>query len=130
MNEQRCFTPFIKEILAQHKVAAVLCLDQELQGGPRTDRGLDCIRVVHLKDGLNERAVFKQAVEALDELVQGHGRVVVHCRAGRSRSVAVAAAYLMKAQQMEADVALEFVKAKRPSALAPELILLVEEFQP
>ena len=107
---------------------AILCLDQEVRGSLPDARGIQCIEVVHLVDGPNDLAVFEWAVSNLTSLLEKYRRVVVHCRAGRSRSIAVVAAYLKRAQGIEAADALEFVKSKRPSALAPELIRLVERF--
>src|SRR5262245_40425144 len=118
------------ELLAKHGVTAVLCLDRELEGGPSDERGIACVSVLHLVDGKNEMARFREAVDALAFLVQRHGRVVVHCRAGRSRSIAVVAGYLRKALGVEADQALGIVRSKRESAVAPELIDLVERFEP
>jgi protein-tyrosine phosphatase len=119
-----------KDVLAEHNIKGVLCLDRDLMGCPSTARGVDCVRVAHLNDGANELFFFREAVAALDGLVASCGRVVVHCRAGRSRSIAVVAAYLRKAFNIEADDALEIVRSKRPSAVAPELIRLVERFEP
>ena len=124
------FSAHNKEILAENGIRAVLCLDRDLQGDSPAARGIECLRLVHMIDGPNETVVFKEAVDALEELILEHGRVVVHCRAGRSRSIAVAAAYLMKSLKMEASDALEAVMAKRPCSVAPELIRLVEEFDP
>jgi protein-tyrosine phosphatase len=123
------FSAHCKDVLAEHGVQAVLCLDQDLQGSGQLDRGIECIRVVHLCDGPNEMFVFREAVTSLEELQQTYSRVVVHCRAGRSRSIAVVAAFLKKARGMEGGEALEFVKAKRDSAVAPELVRLVERFE-
>ncbi|HTU25722.1 MAG TPA: dual specificity protein phosphatase [Pirellulales bacterium] len=120
------FSAHQRELLSQNKVEAVLCLDQELRGDAAGVRGLRRIEVVHLVDGPNDLALFKRAVAALESLLKDHRRVVVHCRAGRSRSIAVVAAYLKKSMGLEADDALEFVKSKRPSAIAPELIRLVQ----
>src|SRR5689334_3785954 len=69
-----------KELLANHRVGAVLCLDRELEGCPSHERGIACVRVVHLVDGANEMSRFREAVDALAFLVKRHGRVVVHCR--------------------------------------------------
>jgi predicted protein tyrosine phosphatase len=124
------FSAHSPEVLARHRINAVLCLDRALQGGPAADRGVASIRSVHMVDGPNEMAVLRRAVAALDDLVQRHGRVVLHCRAGRSRSVAVTAAYLVKVRGWDAEQALEFVKAKRESAVAPELMRLVEAYEP
>jgi protein-tyrosine phosphatase len=122
------FSAHSQDVVSEHKVQAILCLDRDLSGGQPAERGLECVRVVPLDDGPNEVVVFREAVSALQELVARFNRVIVHCRAGRSRSIAVVAAYLMKVRQLEADEALEFVRAKRESAVAPELERLVERF--
>ena len=117
-----------RDLLAEHKVDAILCLDRELLGDSAEARGVERIEVVGLVDGPNDMAIFERAVAALESLVENHSRVVVHCRAGRSRSIAVVAAYLKKSEGLDATDALEFVKSKRPSALARELVRLVERF--
>jgi atypical dual specificity phosphatase len=113
-------------ILVEQKIDAILCLDEEVRGDAPEARGVKCIEVVHLVDGPNDLAVFQRAVSALAELRGQYQRVVVHCRAGRSRSIAVVAAYLKQDRGMDAADALDFVKSKRASALAPELARLVE----
>jgi len=122
------FSAHQKEVLAAENVDAILCLDHELRGDAPAARGVACIEVAHLVDGPNDMAAFKRAVSTLSSLLETHQRVVVHCRAGRSRSIAVVAAYLKQAQGLEAAAALELVKSKRPAALAPELARLVELF--
>ena len=87
---------------------------------------MECVRTVHLVDGPNEKLVFERAVKALEELVGQYERVVVHCRAGRSRSVAVVAAYLRRTMNIQADAVLALVTAKRKTAIAPKLARLVE----
>ncbi|KAI0764561.1 hypothetical protein BD413DRAFT_673337 [Trametes elegans] len=47
------------------------------------------------------------------ELDKGHG-VLVHCQAGMSRSVSIAAAYLMVSQGLDPAAALDVIRAKRP----------------
>jgi protein-tyrosine phosphatase len=120
------FSAHQSKILAEQKVDAILCLDQEVQGDSSDARGVASIEVANLVDGPNDVAVFARAVAALESVVAKHRRVVVDCRAGRSRSIAVVAAYLKKTQDLDATDALEFVKSKRPSAIAPELVRLVE----
>lgn len=47
-------------------------------------------------------------------MAQQQGKVLVHCRAGVSRSATVCIAYLMQKQQMSLDAAFEFVVSRRP----------------
>src|SRR5262249_49419120 len=118
-----------KDVLAEHRIRAILCLDRGVQGGAAEARGVRCIELVHLVDGANEMVAFRNAIAALEELDARWEWVVGHCRAGRSRSIAVVAAYLKKANALEADEALELVRTKRGSAVAPELVRLVELFE-
>jgi protein-tyrosine phosphatase len=118
-----------KEILAKHGIKGVLCLDRELAGCTSVDRGVQCVQVIHLIDGANDSALFEEAVSALGGLAKTCGRVVVHCRAGRSRSIAVVAAYLIRNLGIGADEALDIVSSKRQSAIAPELVRLVEQLE-
>lgn len=115
-------------VVAAHNVRAILCLDRDLAGDPACDRGLDQVEVFHLVDGPNSLALFEQAVNLLQSLIERHGRVLVHCRAGRSRSIAVVAAYLKKTG-METEQALDAVRSKRTAAIAPELLELVEAYE-
>ena len=52
----------------------------------------------------------------------------VHCRAGRSRSAAVVAAYLMRSKGLNADEAVAFVASRRAIGLNPEMAALVTQF--
>ncbi|XP_076920354.1 dual specificity protein phosphatase 1-like [Bidens hawaiensis] len=58
------------------------------------------------------------------------GRVLVHCFAGRSRSVTVVVAYLMKTHGMSSSKALNLVKSKR-SVAAPNagFILQLQRYE-
>lgn len=123
------FSAHQAEVLAEQKIEAILCLDREVEGNAAADRGVECLRLVHLWDGENEMVIFQEAVSVLEELLGSHRRVVVHCRAGRSRSVAVVAAYLKKSRTLHAHEALGLVTAKRESAIAPEFVRLVERLE-
>ncbi|KAL5522325.1 YVH1 [Sanghuangporus sanghuang] len=60
-------------------------------------------------------AFFPQCISFIEnELEQGRG-VLVHCQAGMSRSATIVAAYLMYAEQLDAELALEKIKKARPS---------------
>ncbi len=124
------FSAHCAESISQNGVRTILCLDRDLQGTPAQERGLECVQVVHLIDGDNEMRAFREAVDTLKALVGKYGRVLVHCRAGRSRSVAVVAGYLVRTKNLGAHQALDMVKTRRETAVAPELVTLVERLEP
>lgn len=57
--------------------------------------------------------------------IKSHGKVLVHCEAGISRSSSVVIAYLMQAQNMDLKAAYELVKAKKPN-IAPNKQFMVQ----
>jgi atypical dual specificity phosphatase len=134
ITERVAITNFVTahdaDLLRQHQVRAILCLDRSLQGGTSAELGVARIETIHLIDGENDPGTFRQAVKALEELVLEHGRVVVHCRAGRSRSVAVVAAYLVKTTAIDAEQALAAIAIRRGTAVAPPLVELVRRCEP
>ncbi|KMT15476.1 hypothetical protein BVRB_3g058320 isoform B [Beta vulgaris subsp. vulgaris] len=58
---------------------------------------------------------FDECVEFIDEAKRSGG-VLVHCFVGRSRSVTIILAYLIKRRGMTVSQALEYVRSKRPQA--------------
>lgn len=62
------------------------------------------------------REYFKESFIFIDECVNNNGRILVHCFAGMSRSVAIVTAYLMKKYNMCAVSALTLVRSKRKQA--------------
>ncbi|XP_043696799.1 dual specificity protein phosphatase 1-like isoform X2 [Telopea speciosissima] len=59
---------------------------------------------------------FDECFDFIDEAKRLGGGVLVHCFVGRSRSVTVVVAYLMKKYHMSLSQALELVRSKRPQA--------------
>ncbi|KAI0500892.1 hypothetical protein KFK09_019110 [Dendrobium nobile] len=59
---------------------------------------------------------FHECFDFIDQARHAGGGALVHCFAGRSRSVTVIIAYLMKQHQMSLSQAFSFVKSKRPNA--------------
>lgn len=59
---------------------------------------------------------FEAAGAFIQQALQEGGRVFVHCNQGRSRSVSVLAAYLMKYRRMHMVAALELIRARRTVA--------------
>ncbi|XP_040996150.1 dual specificity protein phosphatase 1 [Juglans microcarpa x Juglans regia] len=59
---------------------------------------------------------FDESFDFIDEAKRLGGGVLVHCFVGKSRSVTIVVAYLMKKHGMSLSQALEHVKSKRPQA--------------
>ncbi|GMH20011.1 hypothetical protein Nepgr_021852 [Nepenthes gracilis] len=59
---------------------------------------------------------FDECFNFIDEAKKMGGGVLVHCFVGRSRSVTIVVAYLMKKHGMTLSDALELVRSKRPQA--------------
>ncbi|KAA8548591.1 hypothetical protein F0562_000275 [Nyssa sinensis] len=68
------------------------------------------------REDLNIAQYFDKCFDFIDEAKRMGGGVLVHCFVGRSRSVTIIVAYLMKKHGMSLSQALEHVKSKRPQA--------------
>ncbi|KAL6760314.1 hypothetical protein V8C86DRAFT_2556866 [Haematococcus lacustris] len=85
-------------------------------------KDLSAYRHLHLAlpddEDANLLALLPQAYTFINDCLQGPspGRVLVHCQAGQSRSVATVAAYLMKSQGLTADKAVASIQHLWPSA--------------
>jgi protein-tyrosine phosphatase len=97
-------------------VDAILCL-KEGCCDMRDDVDAVCIPLVD-GPGNDPRAV-SEAVSYLSEVVNEGRRILVHCHAGRSRSVVIVARHLMANQLMTPERALELIHAKREIYLSP-----------
>ncbi|KAH7435288.1 hypothetical protein KP509_06G057800 [Ceratopteris richardii] len=62
------------------------------------------------------RQYFEECFEFIDEAKKNGGAVLVHCFLGRSRSVTIVIAYLMKTYGMNFKEAFDVVRKKRPQA--------------
>jgi predicted protein tyrosine phosphatase len=74
--------------------------------------------VVTVQDDVdqNMQPYFDETAEFIDRALQANGRVFVHCNQGRSRSVTLAAAYLMRYERKTVAQALETITSKRAIA--------------
>ncbi|KAM7257980.1 hypothetical protein ACFE04_013721 [Oxalis oulophora] len=64
----------------------------------------------------NLRQHFEDSFEFIDSSKRQGGGTLVHCFVGRSRSVTIVVAYLMKKHGMSLSQALEHVRTRRPQA--------------
>ncbi|CAO2165012.1 unnamed protein product, partial [Urochloa humidicola] len=73
---------------------------------------------------------FDECFSFIDEAISSGGNVLVHCFVGRSRSVTIVVAYLMKKHQMSLESALSLVRSKRPQVAPNEgFISQLENFE-
>ncbi len=96
--------------LGQH-VDAVLCLKDEC-----CDEEGDHPMVLNipLEDGHgNTKQSLDEAMFFIHDTVSNSEKILVHCHAGRSRSVCVVAAYLVKFSGYSRNEALALIKSKR-----------------
>ena len=90
---------------------AVLCLIENCCD-ETNDR--HCVMCVPLVDGAgNDPNVLEEAIDFLDAIVKSGERVLVHCHAGRSRSVCVVARYLMMRCGLSRNAALQKIEEQR-----------------
>ena len=107
-----------ESLIQQHGFESVLSLDGTMTGLDATATHFSTVRAFSLIDGPgNDPALFFRVLDSLSVLVQRHPPVLVHCHAGRSRSVVVVAGFLMRTAGLDYFDALDHVRAKREVAL-------------
>jgi protein-tyrosine phosphatase len=93
-------------------IRSVICLEAVLRDEPNLD--VDDYEVIDLADGAgNDPRAFERAVRLVGVLSEQSPKLLVHCRAGRSRSVVVVAGYLMRERHWSCDEAIAFIGARR-----------------
>lgn len=106
-------------------IDAVLCLRENCCNEARTDKDVLCIPLV---DGAgNDPRQVAEAVRFIADVCDAGEKVLVHCHAGRSRSVAVVARYLVEHQGMSAATALGLIARKRAIYLSDGIEELLRE---
>ncbi|XP_019389782.1 PREDICTED: dual specificity protein phosphatase 4 [Crocodylus porosus] len=71
---------------------------------------------------------FMEAIDYIDSVKDCHGRVLVHCQAGISRSATICLAYLMMKKRVRLEEAFEFVKQRR-SIISPNFSFMGQLLQ-
>jgi protein-tyrosine phosphatase len=81
--------------------------------------------IFNLEDGHEiPEEIFWQIVKLGEECLVSGKRTLIHCHAGRSRSVAIAACIMSQLGKVDFESALRFIKRRRPIAFPHHKILL------
>lgn len=92
-------------------IDAILCLKEGCCSEDNMELAVLCLPLI---DGAgNDPRVIDEVVEFIDDIVRSGQKILVHCHAGRSRSVCVVARYLMMKNRITAHQALKLIEAQR-----------------
>jgi hypothetical protein len=107
-------------------IRSILCLNGLLQGCKPSDCGVEALTCFDLTDGSgNDPWIFDRAVRIVGHYALQHPKLLVHCHAGRSRSVMVVASHLVRQNAWDLRQALAYIHAKRPEIVLPDELLSV-----
>ena|ERR1700677_271334 len=111
-------------------IRSMICLNGKLKGCQPEAIGLDALKNYDLKDGPgNNPEIFLRAVNSVAEFSKRHPKLLVFCHAGRSRSVIVVAAHLMRANGWSAEEAIALVASKREIAITAGIETLLQNLR-
>jgi protein tyrosine phosphatase (PTP) superfamily phosphohydrolase (DUF442 family) len=119
-------------VIAEHGFRSILCLNGQFYGCEPAECGVEALKVYDFIDGPgNDLWLVRQAVLTLEKFVKQSPKVLVHCRAGRSRSVVIVAAWMMRTAKLSPEDALDFIANRREIALTPgiEDLLYSEDWE-
>src|SRR5215471_2766617 len=86
-----------EELRVTSGIRSMLCLNGKWRGASPESLQLDALDTYDLKDGPgNDPDIFRRTVESVGRLSKLHPKLLVQCHAGRSRSVIVVTAHLMR----------------------------------
>ena len=103
---------FNKESLAEYGITHIL----NISGVPATyPRNFTYLQVtMRDKDYANLLSAIPAANIFIESALDGNGKILVHCKGGRSRSAAFISAFIMSTQRISFEKAFQMVKKKRP----------------
>ena len=112
--------------LQEAGIRSILCLNGLLSGLQPDDLGVEAMTCFNFTDGSgNDPQLFERAVKIVGQYAQQNPKLLVHCHAGKSRSVMVVASHLVSEHHWDLRQALEFIQTKRPEIMYPEDLLAI-----
>lgn len=107
-------------------IRSILCLNGQFTGCTPGDCGVEALTCFNFHDGAgNDPWHFQRAVTLVGRYAFHHPKLLVHCQAGRSRSVMVVAGHLVRQNAWDLRQALEFIQGKRPEIVPPDDLMSV-----
>lgn len=105
-------------------IRSILCLNGQLAGRTPQHCGVEALSSFNFVDGAgNDPGLFGRAVRLVGQYARQKPSLLVHCQAGKSRSVMVVAAHLARQNGWDLRKALDFIHAKRRDILHPKVLL-------
>ncbi|KAL2339151.1 hypothetical protein Fmac_013597 [Flemingia macrophylla] len=104
-----------KEALKNYNITHILTVACKIKPPHPADFVYKVIEVVDKYD-VDLKQYFNECLDFIDEAKRHGGGVLVHCFAGKSRSVSIVIAYLIKTRGMSFNEALRHVRTVRPTA--------------
>jgi len=105
-------------------IRSILCLNGYFYDCKPADCGVEALTCFNFRDGPgNDPWLFDRAVKLVGEYAMKHPKLLVHCHAGRSRSVMVVASHLVRQNSWDLRQALAFIHAKRPEIVLPDELM-------
>ena len=105
---------FQRDFLEAFNVKAIICLSGHHSHTLAEQLGVEKIFSISMPDGPGTTAdMILKYTEKLKEFIDNHGRTLVHCQAGQSRSPSIVAAYLVRYKDMALPEALRLVREAR-----------------
>jgi protein-tyrosine phosphatase len=101
-------------------IRSILCLNGLFSGRSAESYVVDAMTCFDFHDGSgNDPWQFDRAVRIVGQYALEHPKLLVHCHAGKSRSVMVVASHLVRQNGWDLSQALDFIHAKRPEIMHP-----------
>ena len=99
------------------EVDAILCLKPDCCD--ENSKEFDVLAIPLIDGAGNDKRLFEDAVQYITDVVSDGDRILVHCHAGRSRSVCIVARYFMVKDGLTRNQALTKIEEKREIYLSP-----------
>lgn len=107
-----------------NEVDAILCLIDNCCD--IDDERFDVENIPLVDAAGNDKRVFNDCTDFIDDVVSSGDKILVHCHAGRSRSVCIVARYFMLKHGLTSHQALVKIEAKREIYLSPGIEEILE----